>query len=87
MDAVKAILAGADCVQLVSALLRHGPSALTRVARGFQEWAERHDYTSVRQMRGRMGLSRCSNPEAFERGNYVKILQSWPRAAAPSVSH
>jgi hypothetical protein len=38
-------------------------------------------------MRGSMGLSRCPNPEAFERGNYVKILQSWHRSASPAVSH
>jgi len=87
IDAVRAIMAGADCVQMVSALLRHGPSALTRVKRGFEEWSELHEYESVRQMRGSMGLSRCPNPEAFERGNYVKILQSWHRSAPPPVSH
>lgn len=87
LDAVKAIMAGADCVQIVSALLRHGPSALTRVKRGFEEWADLHEYDSVRQMRGSMGLSRCPNPEAFERGNYVKTLHSWHRPEPPAVSH
>jgi dihydroorotate dehydrogenase (fumarate) len=87
IDAVKAIMAGADCVQMVSALLRHGPSALTRIKHGFEEWANLHEYESVRQMRGSMGLSRCPDPEAFERGNYVKILHSWHRPGEPAVSH
>jgi len=87
LDAVKAVMAGADCVQMVSALLRHGPSALTRVKLGFEAWAEKHEYESVSQMRGSMGLSRCPNPEAFERGNYVKTLHSWHRPASPAVSH
>src|SRR6185436_12837945 len=39
IDAVKAILAGADVVQLVSAILIGGPSALTRIRIGFEQWA------------------------------------------------
>ena len=26
-----------------------------------------------------MSLVRCPDPEAFERGNYLRILQSWTR--------
>ncbi|MBI3403518.1 MAG: dihydroorotate dehydrogenase-like protein [Acidobacteria bacterium] len=80
IDAVKAVMAGADAVQLVSLLLRHGPPALERLVRGFTEWADEHEYDSITQMRGSMSLSRCPDPEAFERGNYMKILQSWRRA-------
>jgi dihydroorotate dehydrogenase (fumarate) len=36
-----------------------------------------HGYDSLRQMRGNISQLRCATPEAFERGNYVKILQSW----------
>ena len=37
---------------------------------------------SLDEMRGSMSLSRCPNPAAFERGNYVRILQSWHRMTA-----
>src|SRR5262249_49800409 len=79
IDAVKAILAGADGVQLVSALLKHGPGHLAHIRRQFERWADEHEYESLSQMRGSMSLSRCPNPEAFERGNYARILQSWHR--------
>ncbi|MCM3881970.1 MAG: dihydroorotate dehydrogenase-like protein [Vicinamibacterales bacterium] len=77
IDAVKAIMAGADAVQIVSALLRNGPKHLTHIRRGFEQWAEEHDYTSIDQMRDSMSLERCPDPHAFERGNYLRILQSW----------
>ncbi len=80
IDAVKAIMAGADAVQLVSALLKHGPGHLEYIRREFERWADEHEYESLDQMRGSMSLSRCPDPQAFERGNYVRILQSWHRA-------
>ncbi len=81
IDAVKAVLAGADAVQVVSALLRHGPGHLAYLRREFDRWAEEHEYESLEQMRGSMSHARCPDPEAFERGNYLRILQSWRRPA------
>jgi dihydroorotate dehydrogenase (fumarate) len=79
VDAVKAIMAGADAVQIVSALLKHGPGHLRELIAGFERWAEDREYESLDQMRGSMSLARCPDPAAFERGNYVRMLQSWQR--------
>ena len=76
LDAVKAIMAGADCVQLVSTLLRYGPTRLDRIRRAFEHWAGEHQYASVREMRGSVSLERSPDPRTFERGNYVRLLQS-----------
>jgi len=76
-DAVKAVMAGADAVQLVSALLRHGPEYLATIREGVQRWMEDHEYVSLQQMKGSMNMSRCPDPQAFERGNYMRILQGW----------
>jgi dihydroorotate dehydrogenase (fumarate) len=77
LDAVKAVMAGADAVQLVSALLRHGPEQLTALRRDLALWLEEHEYDSLAQMKGSMNLLRCPNPAAHERANYMTILQSW----------
>jgi dihydroorotate dehydrogenase (fumarate) len=77
LDAVKALMTGAHAVQLVSALLRHGPEHLRVLREGVTRWMSEHEYESVRQMQGSMNLSRCPNPAAFSRANYVRILQSW----------
>ena len=76
-DAIKTIMTGAHAVQVVSALLRHGPAYLGWLRKAVAEWMEVNEYESVQQMTGSMGLLRCPNPSAYERANYVKILQSW----------
>jgi dihydroorotate dehydrogenase (fumarate) len=77
LDAVKAVMAGAHAVQMVSALLREGPGHLRRVREDLATWLAEHEYDSLRQMQGSMSLERCPDPAAFERGNYMRVLQSW----------
>jgi dihydroorotate dehydrogenase (fumarate) len=77
VDAVKALMAGAHGVQMVSALLKHGPEHLRQVISALRAWLEEHEYESVRQLTGSMSLERCPNPGALERANYMRILQSW----------
>jgi dihydroorotate dehydrogenase (fumarate) len=77
IDAVKAVMAGAHAVQMVSALLRHGPEHLRVVREATAEWLEAHEYESLRQMQGSMNLRTCPDPKAFTRANYVNVLQSW----------
>jgi len=76
-DVIKAILAGAHAVQLVSVLLKHGPRYLSTILHGLQMWMDEHGYQSVSEFRGVMNLRRCPDAAAFERANYQRILQSW----------
>jgi dihydroorotate dehydrogenase (fumarate) len=77
VDVVKAIMAGADVAQVVSALLRHGPSHLRGLVDGLGAFLEAQEYTSLEQMRGNMNRARSPNPQAYERADYIHILQSW----------
>jgi len=76
-DAIKAVMAGADAVQVVSALLQHGPERLIVMRRELEQWMDEREYESIAQMRGSMSLLRCPDPAAFERGNYIRLLQTW----------
>ncbi len=76
-DVVKALLAGAHGVQLVSVLLKHGPQVLTSLVTGLKNWMTERGYESVDELRGAMNLRHCPDPAAFERANYQRILQSW----------
>jgi dihydroorotate dehydrogenase (fumarate) len=76
-DAIKALLAGAHTVQLVSVLLRNGPRILTTILAGLTNWLTDHGYANIDQVRGAMNLRRCPDPSEFERANYIRILQSW----------
>ena len=76
-DAVKATMAGATGIQMVSALLRHGPERLKQVREEMAAWMELKEYESITQMRGSMSLLKCPNPQAFERANYMRVLAGW----------
>jgi dihydroorotate dehydrogenase (fumarate) len=70
-------MAGASAIQLVSTLLRHGPERLGELRVGLEHFLTEHGYASLDEMRGSMDLSRCPDPAAFERANYMEILRSW----------
>jgi dihydroorotate dehydrogenase (fumarate) len=75
-DAIKAIMAGASAVQLVSVLLRQSPKYVRTLVLELTDWLEKHEYDSLAQMQGSMSLERCPDPGAFERANYMRVLQS-----------
>ena len=58
-------------------------STCWRVRETSRAWMEEHEYESLRQMQGSMSLVRCPDPRAFERGNYMRVLQTWRRDEAP----
>jgi len=78
-DGIKAILAGADAVQLVSGLLRHGPTHVQAMRSGLERWMAWHGMERLDEARGRVSLQRTADPSAFERASYIRALQSWGR--------
>ena len=76
-DAIKALMTGATVVQIVSALLRHGPAHLGRLRAEVERWLDEREYESLDQLRGSMNLARCPDPGAYERGNYMRVPASW----------
>ncbi len=77
LGAIKAVFAGASSVQVVSALLQHGPSYLQTLREGMEEWLEQHEYESLGQGLGSMSLATVPNPHAFQRASYMRVLQGW----------
>lgn len=76
-DVLKGVMAGANVTMMASELLRNGPGRINEVVRDLTNWMEEHEYTSVKQMRGSMSQRNVAEPAAFERANYMKVLQSW----------
>ncbi len=76
-EVVKYLLAGADAVMTTSALLRHGAGYLKTLRDDLEAWMDRRDYQSVLQMKGSMSQLKVANPDAFERANYIKVLESY----------
>ena len=76
-DGIKAILAGADAVQMVSAILRHGPSYFTLMRDELRRWMESSGFGGVGDIRGRLSLAKTEDPNAYERAQYIRTISGW----------
>jgi dihydroorotate dehydrogenase (fumarate) len=77
LDAIKAVMCGADACQMVSSLLLHGPHHLAAVREAMAQWLEGHEYHSLNQAHRSMNLQHTANPDALMRANYLHVLRSW----------
>ena len=77
VDVIKATMAGAHSVQMVSALLIHGPEHIKRTLEAIEFWLTEHEYESLRQLQGSMNMSKVPNAAKLTRANYMKMLDSW----------
>lgn len=76
-DVLKGMMAGANVTMMASELLRNGEQRIGQIVGELQQWMEEHEYESMAQMRGSMSQRNVAEPAAFERANYMKVLQSW----------
>jgi dihydroorotate dehydrogenase (fumarate) len=74
---LKAMMAGAQAVELVSALLKRGVGHLATLLAELKTWMEEHEYESIRQMQGSMSQKSVADPNSFLRANYLKVLSSY----------
>jgi dihydroorotate dehydrogenase (fumarate) len=75
-DGIKAILAGADAVQMVSAILRHGPSYFTLMCDELRHWMESLEFAGIDEIRGRLSLANTEAPGVFERAQYIRTISA-----------
>ena len=77
-DVLKAMMAGAQVAMIASELLWDGsPQRVRAILEQMKTWMEEREYTSIKQMQGSMSQKSVSNPAAFERANYMKVLNSF----------
>ena len=76
-DVIKGLMAGAKVTMMASELLQKGVPRIGQVLNELVTWLKDHEYESVAQMIGAMSQQHCPEPAAFERANYMKMLQSY----------
>jgi len=76
-DVIKGMMAGANVTMMASELLQGGVRRIGQVLHELVTWLTEHEYESVKQMIGAMSQQHCAEPAAFERANYMKMLQSY----------
>ncbi len=73
-EVIKYLLAGADIAMTASALYKNGIDHIGRMNQEIKEWMNRMDFNSISAFKGVMSQRNISNPDAYERANYIKIL-------------
>ena len=76
-DILKAMMSGADAVQMVSAVIEQGEGHIAKVLEELMRWMEEKEYISIEQMKGSISLQHTSNPAAYQRANYMRILSEY----------
>ena len=74
-EVVKYILAGADVVMTASSLYKNGIPYLKTMNRDLQDWMHMMGFDSIQAFKGTMSQQNISDPTAYERANYIKILE------------
>jgi dihydroorotate dehydrogenase (fumarate) len=76
-DVLKATMAGASATMMTSELLQKGIDRVPVILADIEKWMVDHEYKSIEQMKGSMSQQNVKEPAAFERANYMKVLNSF----------
>ena len=76
-DIIKSMLVGANVSMMASVLLEKGIPYIDKLIRGVEEWMRRNGYHTIDEMRGILSQQNITETDAFERANYMKVLQSY----------
>jgi dihydroorotate dehydrogenase (fumarate) len=76
-EVIKYLLVGADAVMTTASLLRHGVDHMATLRAGVEAWLKAREFASVDEMRGLLSQKKIADPQAFERANYIRILQAY----------
>jgi dihydroorotate dehydrogenase (fumarate) len=73
-DAIKMILAGAGCVQIVSTIYKNQISHISKMIDDMNNWMDKKQYSSVSSIVGKLSKKNSKDPFAFKRAQYVDII-------------
>ncbi len=75
-DIIKALLAGADVVQLCSVLMEQGVEQLADILAGIKDWGDEKGFADLAEFKGKLSYANAADPSAYERHNYYQALTS-----------
>lgn len=76
-DVIKMLMVGADAAMMTSALLREGCDKIYTMLEEMKLWMSENEYDSVADLKGCMSSESVADSSAFERANYIRILQGY----------
>ncbi len=74
-EVIKYLLAGADVTMTASALYKNGISYISTMEKSLLLWMDSMNFQSLEYFKGSMNQTNISDPTAYERANYIRILE------------
>jgi dihydroorotate dehydrogenase (fumarate) len=75
VEVIKYILAGADVVMTASSLYKNGIPYLQTMNKELEDWMTRMNFENIESFKGKLSQQHISDPTAFGRANYIRILE------------
>lgn len=75
-DVVKMLLAGADCVQVVSTLYLNQIEVLTTIINDIEKWMSEKGYNTIGSFRGKLSKIRSADKVPYNRAQYIDFRLS-----------
>jgi len=75
-DVVKMLLAGADCVQVVSILYLNQIEIIEAILQKLEEWMDTKGYKTIDSFRGKLSNKKTQNKLPYQRAQYSDILMN-----------
>jgi len=73
-DVIKMILAGADCVQVVSTVYKNKVEYIATMLKDLQAWMESKKYSKLDDFRGKLSQKKLNDPFIYKRAQYIDLL-------------
>jgi dihydroorotate dehydrogenase (fumarate) len=71
---IKQILAGANAVQVVSAIYNKGPEKIQNMLKDLKKWMISNNFDTLDQFRGKLSQEKSGNPAIYERVQFMKYF-------------
>lgn len=84
-DVLKAIMAGADTVQIVSTLYKNKIPYISVILEEINEWMKTKKYNSLKDFRGKLSEKNTRDPFVYKRAQYIDLLLKSEELYKPST--
>ena len=75
-EVIKYLLAGADIAMTASAIMKYGISHIKTMRQDLLDWMRMMEFEDVNAFKGILSQNNVADPTAFERANYIRIIES-----------
>ena len=73
-DVIKMILAGSDCVQVVSTIYQNGAGVIGSMLADIEKWMKAKNYKSIADFKGKLSNKVLNDPFVYRRAQYIDLL-------------